>query len=490
MSATSDAVVAALTPPELVDTAHTSTALIADTLTPWCEQLSIQNSGSLFERWRTHPAARGGWQERAWGTQVDERALQDLRGSEFGRLDVCRHRLAALAGAAAALGNATLSDDGRSPAVSVAVDRLGRFTVAVRAWQDGLTQLATALDGAHSIAADGLRAWVDELKSVSPKDITVDDPAKRTLQIARIDDAMNSGTLWGRTFPVDALRTPGVCDLNLAPGQIGEAWPSNEVINYLDDFCARYDAIVGKFRRNLRDVHEATARAWLTLGDLARAVDADPFAGLGSTASGSTGESVTIHQAGHAIRVTEPDADGRVALNVDGKQYVLGTQPEPAAQPAPEAVKGGGPAAEPGTGSAGAGGAGSGGAGSGGAGSGGGGGGAEALGGGGGGGGGAAGPATPPAEGISAGAQAPDDDAEKSRSGGAPAGGAAAGGAPPAGGAPMGGGMGGAGGGGQGGDSERKASKWRLAGTLFDDRDPMASFDGVVGEDPAARAKK
>lgn len=473
MSATSDAVVAALTPPDVVDTADTSTTLIADSLTAWCDQLSIRNSGSLFERWRAHPAARGGWQERAWGTQVDERALQDLRGSEFGKLDASRHRLAALAGAAAALGGATLSDDGRSPAVSLAVERLARFTVAVRAWHDGVTQLATALDGAHSVAADGLRDWVDELKSASLKDITVDDPAKRNIQIDRVDDAMNSGTLWGRTFPVDALRTPVICDLNLVPGQVGEAWPSNEVINYLDDFCARYDAIVGKFRRNLRDVHEATARAWLALGDLARAVDADPFARLGS---GSTGTSVTIHQAGHAITVTEPDAQGRMALNVDGKQYVLGAQPE---QPAPEAVKGGGSAGESGTGSAstGSGGAGAGGGG-------GGGGGAEALSGGGGGG----SASTPPAEGAATGAQAPDE-ADRGRQS-APAGAAPAGGAPPTGGAPMGGGMGGMGGGGQGGgDNERKASKWRLAGTLFDDRDPMASFDGVVGEDPAARAK-
>ncbi|MGH3863990.1 hypothetical protein [Actinokineospora sp.] len=451
---------ATLTPPEPVEVDHTSTALITDNISAWCAQLSVRNSGSLFERWRSHPAARGGWQERAWGTQVDERALQDLQGIAFGKLEASRHRLAALAGAAAALGGVTLSDGGHSPAVSLAADRLGRFTMAARAWQDGLTQLATALDGAHGVATEGLQVWVDELRSVSPKDIAIDDSAKRDTQIDRLDDAMKSGTRWGRTFPVDALRTPGMCDLNLAPGQVGEAWPSNEVINYLDDFCARYDAIVGKFRRNLRDVHEATARAWLTLGDLARAVNADPFARLGSGTSGSTGESVTIRQAGHAIKVTEPDAEGRVALNVDGKQYVLGTQPEPAAQPAPEAVRGGGPAGESGTGSAGAGGGGAGGA------------------------------STPPAEGISAGAQVPaDDDVEKSRQAGAPAGAVAAGGASPAGGAPMGGGMGGGGGGQGGGDSERKASKWRLAGSLFDDRDPMASFDGVVGEDPAARAK-
>ena len=43
-------------------------------------------------------------------------------------------------------------------------------------------------------------------------------------------------------------------------------------------------------------------------------------------------------------------------------------------------------------------------------------------------------------------------------------------------------------GGGQGGDQTRQ-SKWRTAGSLFDDSDPAANFSGVVGRDPAEKAK-
>ncbi|RLK60843.1 hypothetical protein CLV68_1357 [Actinokineospora cianjurensis] len=59
----------------------------------------------------------------------------------------------------------------------------------------------------------------------------------------------------------------------------------------------------------------------------------------------------------------------------------------------------------------------------------------------------------------------------------------------PTGGAPGGmmGGMGGGGGG--GGDTERKSSQWRLVGSLFDDTDPATRFDGIIGEDPANRAR-
>jgi uncharacterized protein YukE len=60
-------------------------------------------------------------------------------------------------------------------------------------------------------------------------------------------------------------------------------------------------------------------------------------------------------------------------------------------------------------------------------------------------------------------------------------------------GGPMGGGMPmgmGAGAGQGGGDQTRGPSKWRTQGQLFDDDDPAASFNGVVGEDPGARAAK
>jgi uncharacterized protein YukE len=98
-------------------------------------------------------------------------------------------------------------------------------------------------------------------------------------------------------------------------------------------------------------------------------------------------------------------------------------------------------------------------------------------------------PTTTPGPGAMVGAQAPDTGG----AGAAPAAAAAAGGAAGpggTGGAPMGGmpmgGMGG--GGGQGGGDQTRQSKWRTTGSLFDDQDPAATFNGVVGRDPAAAA--
>ena len=58
----------------------------------------------------------------------------------------------------------------------------------------------------------------------------------------------------------------------------------------------------------------------------------------------------------------------------------------------------------------------------------------------------------------------------------------------PTGGMPMGGGMGGGHGG--GGDQTRGGSKWRTQGQLFDEDDPAATFNGIVGEDPANRVSR
>jgi hypothetical protein len=49
-------------------------------------------------------------------------------------------------------------------------------------------------------------------------------------------------------------------------------------------------------------------------------------------------------------------------------------------------------------------------------------------------------------------------------------------------------GMGGGHGG--GGDQTRGGSKWRTQGQLFDDDDPAATFNGIVGEDPANRVSR
>ncbi|SDD48094.1 hypothetical protein [Actinokineospora iranica] len=496
-----DAIREALVEPAAGDPADTSDSALDGDLAALAARLT--DSGGLFSRWREHPAAKRGWAEQAWGTGDDRRMLDDLRGAEFGRLDASGSRLAGLAAAGGALAQvagdlrAKVPDVWHGPVADTAEGRFDRLAATARAWQDSLTTLAVALDGAREVAADALRQWTDDLGST--RHLDVDDPAKRLTQIDRVDDALSRGSRWGARFTVEELRTPGKCDLNSPAGPLVEVWSSTEAINYLDDFCARYDAAVGRFRRNLRDVHEATARGWAALADALRAIDPDPFRTFAAAAPGSSGERVVIRDGERTITVDNPD--GRVGITVEdgsgpAKSYLIeeqGAVPEQANSGAPSAPPAEpAPAASEAAGQAGAGVPAGGAGGAIGAGAGGGGGGGVAVDGGGGG---AADQPAPLAPGAATSAEAPPDGEQQRHSAPAAAGAHAA--APGQAGGMMGGGMGAMGGmggagagGGQGGDTERKASQWRVVGSLFEESDPAARFGGVIGEDPAQRARK
>ncbi|WP_143073453.1 hypothetical protein [Actinokineospora terrae] len=274
-----------------------------------------------------------------------------------------------------------------------------------------------------------VREWAEQAESV--RGIEVDHLPTRLTQIDRLDGAV-------RANPVGLLRTHGAHALNV-PGE--DPWSSAEVIEYLDGYCSRYEAAIARFRRDLAAVHKATTDTW------------DLFVRL------LPGETSTVEPVVTARRDS-------VAVAVDGKQYVIDglhhqqpptpTQPPaptqapaqaqpptpaPAQQPAhPEPataspVSSGHTAAEPGPGTV-------------------------------------------------TGAETPPPTADPQRQAPTPQASTPTGGAPGG----MMGGMGGGGGGG-GGDTERKSSQWRLVGSLFEDDNPATRFDGIIGEDPANRAR-
>ncbi|PPK69585.1 hypothetical protein V5P93_006770 [Actinokineospora auranticolor] len=492
---TAEQVRAALTAPTGADLADTADALVEGPLAEPRGLLSPRAGGAVYRRWRAHPAAKGGWTPEPWGP-ADERMVDDLRNAEFGGLAAARDRLAALAKAAEALREGAaglrtrLSDTWGGRGADTAATRFDQLSVAARTWHDGLLRLATALDGGRGVAADALHGWAAQAATL--RGIAVDNLANRQDQIDRLDAAL-------RSYTPAQLRTPGTLNLN---GIAEDPWPSAEVIDYLDDYCGRYAAAVARFRADLRAVHDATAQGWRAFTDAIRAVDPDPFTAVtpssstapsaavptGTAPSGAaTGESVTIREGGRAITV-----DSSMGITVDrgdGKptKYVVDSAPSP--QPAPKPAAASAAADTPGTpapdaaatpSEAGvpAGGSAGGSVGGGGA----------AVGGGGG-----TSAGQPPLQpGAMTNAEAPPSQESRAGVGGsAPAAAGPAAGAGMAGGGmggmPMGGGGGGQGGG--GGDTDRKASQWRLVGSLFDDNDPAAFFDGVVGEDPANRAK-
>ncbi len=504
-----DAITAALVEPDGSDTGDTSTALIDREIAKRAQALSTREAGAVYARWRTHPAAKQGWSEPVWGTPEDEKLLADLRGVEFWALDATAARLAALTAAADALREAvdtvgtSLYDAWDEAIATAATGRFGRYASGVRAWQDGVTQLAVGLDGARDLVSRVLRAWADDARAV---DLRVPDLATRETQMDRIDAALGDGALWGRTFVPDELRSAGTCDLN---ARSAPPWPSHDVMAWLDEFCGRYDALVGRFRAGLRAAHEAVSAVWQAVGELAGGVAGDPFEAAVSGPAVVDGDRVVIRDGERTMTLVGPDEQGRYGLTVDGETHVLDlsdgrdvvrdgetvitaeqlgegrvrltvddgsgapekyTIESKDAAPEPvEAEDGGSSRPSEAGGSGGSGGSGGGVGGS-----------SGGIGGGPGGGSGAG--ASPVGEGSMTGAQ----EMGERRQGGVPA--AAAAGAGDGSGSGRGGMMGGGmmggmgAGGGQGGDSERKTGQWRVQGSLFDvNDDPASGFDGVIG---------
>ncbi|MBM7770280.1 hypothetical protein JOD54_000484 [Actinokineospora baliensis] len=396
--------------------------------------LSTREGGAVFQRWRDHPAAAGGWRQETWGPR-DERLIDDLRGTDFGALSAAAERLASIADAAGAVRDGAaglrgrLADTWGGRGADLAAGRFDEFAVKARGWQESSVRLAAAVDGAREVVRTALRGWAEQADTV--RGLEVDHLPTRLTQIDRLDGAV-------RANPVDLLRSRGAHELN-APGE--EPWPTAEVIEYLDGYCARYEAAIARFRRDLAAVHKATTDAW------------GLFASL--LPERSTVDSPVVEV------TARPDS---VAVAVDGKQYVIDglrrpppqtqpAEPTPAAQsPVPQTP----PAQQ-----------------------------APAHSGG-------NAPGTPsvrePGPGAATGAEVPPSAEPQRQPAAAVPAAATSGQSGFGGGGGMMGGMGGMGGQG-GGDSERKSSQWKLVGSLFDEEDPAARFGGVVGEDPANRAR-
>ncbi len=407
--------------------------------------LSTKDGGSVFARWRDHPAARGGWRQEVWGER-DERLVDDLRSIDFGALSTAVDRLSALASAADELHDgadglrARLADTWGGRGADLAAGRFDDFARRARGWQDTLVRLAAAVDAARDTIKSGLAEWAGQADTV--RGITVDDLSTRLTQLDRLDIAV-------RANPVGLLRTPGAHFLNV-PGET--AWPTADVIEYLDGYCTHYEAAVARFRRDVTAVHKATADTWELFLQVLR--------------TPSTVDSATAPAAARNVAVSASPTS--VTVNADGERYVIdGVHPAPTqstGQPAAQGAPSGVPASHGGAGRGGPVGHG----------------GAAGVGA-------DSGAAQSPGPGAATGAEAPPP-VERQPPATAPA---AATQQPPQSGTGGGMGMGGmGGGGGRGGDTERKPSQWRLVGSLFDAEDPAAGFDGIVGEDPANRTRR
>ncbi|MET0237045.1 MAG: hypothetical protein ABW224_20520 [Kibdelosporangium sp.] len=408
--------------------------------------------GELYQRWNGHPASRmgpRGWAARPWNPE-DDRMVDELGGIDFGPMLGDSERFANLRGATEEMRvgaeslRKRLDEAWSGPAADAALARLDMLGKGAIAFRDTLNQFAAALDSARTTVREAIVNVRDAIKDeIKPFDVP-DGVDFRRGQIDRINAAMSGQEPYGRPWTPDELRVPATVDLN--QGNWGHWW-SNESINVLDAVCDNYFNAIGPLRKLIGETTMATTASWNALNDALKRIqagtDLDPF--------GKAAPKV-------AIKVSSPD---RVGLTVDGKNYAMNFQQDQT----PPAGGGASPAA--------AGGGGGGGA-------------SERAGGptGAGSGVGTAEAADQRQPGTMTGAQMPSSVDTPDRSGPAPAGmaaGPAGGGGQAGGGMPM-GGMGAGGAGGGGGDSERKDSKWRTQGDLFDDAAQLA-IPMVIGDD-------
>jgi hypothetical protein len=415
------------------------------------ENLSTQPGklGELYQRWNGHPASKmgpRGWAARPWNPE-DDRMVDELGGIDFGPMLGDGERFANLRGATEEMRTGTelmrnrLSEAWSGPAAEVASERLDMLGKGATGFRDTLNQFAAALDAARSTVRDTIVNIQNAIRDqIKPFDVPEGVEFRRG-QIDKINAAVSGQEPYGHPWAPDELRRPATVDLN--QGNWGHWW-SNESINVLDALCDSYFNAISTLRRLIGETTAAITASWNTLNEALKRIqataDLDPFAKAAPNV---------------AVNVSSPD---RVGLTVDGKQYAVNLQQEPAPAATPAVSGGGG-----GTGGAGVGG-----------------GGGAAVGGGGGGVGTAEANQLQP--GQMTGVQTPSAADTPDKPAGAPMGmasGPAAGGQA-GGGMPM-GGMG-AGGGGGGGDSERKDSKWRTQGDLFDDA-AQEAMPMVVGDD-------
>jgi hypothetical protein len=413
--------------------------------------------GELYQRWISHPAAKGGWSAKPWGPD-DDKLLDELGGIDFGPLLADSQRFANLRGAteemrlgAESIHN-HLSDAWSGPAAQTALDTIDKLGKASSSFRDTVNQFAAALDLARSTTRDAI-VHVQQ-SGIRPFDLPHGVDMRRE-QVRRIDMAMAGQPPFNHPFAPEELRQPSTVDLNA--GASWEIWWSNEVITTLDAMCDSYANVVDPLRKLLTDTTTAVTNSWNALGDALKRIgggNLDPFGVLkamppGTTAPSQAPEKVSVDD-GQRVITAERDAQGRLNLTVDhpGAASDLTNQPQPqpaAPGPTPTSGSGGGGGVPAGGHSGGGGGSGVGGSGA----------------------GGSAQPASP-GQGSMAGVQQPASSTPDQASAASPAAHPGApGGAPASGGMPMGGGMGA--GGGQGGDSERKPSRWRTQGDLFDD---------------------
>jgi hypothetical protein len=440
--------------------------------------------GEIYQRWISHPAAKGGWSARPWGPD-DDRMLDELGGIDFGLLLGDSQRFANLRSATEEMRlgaesiHSRLSDAWSGPAAQTALDTIDKLGKASASFRDTLNQFAAALDLARSTTRDAI-VHVRQ-SGIRPFDLPHGVEFRRE-QVRRLDMAIAGQAPYERPYSPAELRVPAKVDLNIGSW---EKWWSNEVINTLDAMCDSYANVIDPLRKLLTDTTTAITNSWTALDDALKRVSSgnlDPFGALkavppAKTSAAHTPDSVTIDDGQRKI-TAQHDAQGRLSLTVDhaGAPSNLTAQaPSPPASPGPTPASGTGGPSTGGGGSSTGGGSSAGG------------GGAGPVGGAGAGAG--SKPETPGPGSMSGMQQPASSQPEQPAAAGAGHPAAGGGGAPPGGGMPM--GMGGMGaGGGQGGDSERKASRWRTQGDLFDDA-AAEVVPMVIGDlDPYEKGKK
>lgn len=294
MGADADAIRAPLKDPESLGNTHKASNQILDhdPVSAYLGMVSQKDNdsyGSIYRKWRGHPAAKNGWDQEPWGTAEDKRIYDELHGTEFFKIDAGAERLTALASAADAMKTAVTGMQGRlqnawhGDAADAAAGQFDSLAKAVQAYHDTLTTLSTALGSASGAGwppvyangwrQDGSTAFADQ----APEPMTIAEPSTQI-------DRINYRLYTEHSYTIEQLKQVSTCDLNSGDGAFSDTWWSDETIRGLDRMCDDYSSSIRWFRERLKTAHQAVKDAWTTLNGqltgLRDGGDIDPFAKL------------------------------------------------------------------------------------------------------------------------------------------------------------------------------------------------------------------
>lgn len=266
------------------------------------ELLKRGKLGRLYEGWKDHPYARGGWGAWTYEDGDEEKLLPKLETMNFGHMYDGYGRMAKMAEVGGELASAmtatqtVLGDVWTGPAATEAGKKFGEVTTGATVFQDSNAKLSGAMLGLWR----NTREAVDELADFA-------EGGQRGANFISLygpvgDDKLNDMAykigglhdIVGRGFPtmqsiIEKAQEDDEFAWDLVKDHVG-AFPAGlrlwkeiqETVNWLDDLASQYNEVVTQWRARIKACTDAVKADFETFNDSVNALNTVGKAGEGS----------------------------------------------------------------------------------------------------------------------------------------------------------------------------------------------------------------